>query len=1134
MLRRLSALVISVAVVAGGVAPTLGAVDVIAPTVSGPVLSLDAAVQNRSVKLSVTATDPSRISDVEYRWDTAPWMPMHPVDGAFGGTTEAATVVAPGREAQVVDVAVGSQHACAALADGSAWCWGAATNGALGIGLYDDGSLPVRLYPVRAAGISGAVAVAADHTTNTGYSCALLGHGGAMCWGNGTLLPTVVPGVADAVGLDVSGASACAVSSTGAVSCWSGLGAPTPVAGLPEAVEISGDCAVTADTEVWCGLRSTPSRFGGTLTGVHHLSTGGSHRCALLQDSTVMCWGANDFGQLGDGTTTSRAEPVAVLAASGEPLTGVVDVGAEGGGSCAVMGDGTSWCWGSSATFDASGRLAGSSVPVLRPGVSRGHAIAGNGATWCVTDVAGSLVCWGSGNVGQLGDGSSLGINPDVSGAPPVTVAMDGIGSIATSGAHTCAADAGGQVWCWGADSGLGMVGAGPVKSYWPYPHAAVAGVAGATRVSVGSYGSCALLATGGISCWGQYPGDGSGSATTAVAVSGIGADSVAAIGVARGNQSACALLADGAVVCWGANGSGQLGDGTTTGSGVPVAALGIGGDNPHATSIAISPGLEGQVCALLDGGAVACWGAGTLVPTTVAGMDDAVDLAATGAGVCAVRSAGTVACWSGMDATGATLVPGLTGVVAIAAGGSVGNPFMCAVLDTGRVMCWGYNNFWVLGNGPHAASGAPLLVPGVAGAVDVTAGMENVACAQLVDGTARCWGDARSSALGDGSYSISRGFAAPVRGLPGPLSVGDHLLCVRATDAAGNRSGETDCTTLTVEPPDLEAPGVSSFTSAEASPTSGVSPEFTLALTEPVSGVGPLDFANAGSATGCTFAPDAGAGATITVQVTGCSATGTLQPRLLAGSVADPSDNAGPAADVDASTTLVLDREAPVFDTATGVSIRTGLGLATAAATSVVPVAVGWAATDVQGAVSYTLARSINGGAWAAVALPSTATTSLATTVPSTGTVAFRATACDNAGNCTNSETGTLRASIVQQSSAAVTWTGAWTAGTGATFSGGSTRYATARGASATFRVTGRSVALVTQRAPASGYAWIYVDGAVTPAAKVSLTRSPAQPRFIAWQMTWATSGTHTIRVWVAGTAGKPRVDVDAFVVIK
>ena len=72
-----------------------------------------------------------------------------------------------------------------------------------------------------------------------------------------------------------------------------------------------------------------------------------------------------------------------------------------------------------------------------------------------------------------------------------------------------------------------------------------------------------------------------------------------------------------------------------------------------------------------------------------------------------------------------------------------------------------------------------------------------------------------------------------------------------------------------------------------------------------------------------------------------------------------------------------------------------------------------------------------------------------------------------------------------------------------------------------------------MTMRGPGRGYAWIYLDGGATPVAKINLYKATAQPMVIAWSKTWATSGKHTVKVWVAGTAGKPRVDVDAFLTL-
>jgi GH25 family lysozyme M1 (1,4-beta-N-acetylmuramidase) len=197
---------------------------------------------------------------------------------------------------------------------------------------------------------------------------------------------------------------------------------------------------------------------------------------------------------------------------------------------------------------------------------------------------------------------------------------------------------------------------------------------------------------------------------------------------------------------------------------------------------------------------------------------------------------------------------------------------------------------------------------------------------------------------------------------------------------------------------------------------------------------------------------------------------------------------------------------------------------------TSSVPVRISWGATDPSGIASTGLQRSSNGGAWTTTALPSKAALAADGAIPIGGTATHRVRATDGKANTSPwLAGGTVRASVYQQTSAAVTWTGTWRTASWTSASGGSVRYATSRYASATFRFTGSSVAWVAAKGSSRGGAWVYVDGAF--AGSVSLWSATGKSRAIVFARNWGTVGTHSLKIVVAGTAGHPRVDVDAFV---
>jgi hypothetical protein len=216
---------------------------------------------------------------------------------------------------------------------------------------------------------------------------------------------------------------------------------------------------------------------------------------------------------------------------------------------------------------------------------------------------------------------------------------------------------------------------------------------------------------------------------------------------------------------------------------------------------------------------------------------------------------------------------------------------------------------------------------------------------------------------------------------------------------------------------------------------------------------------------------------------------------------------------------------------TAPGATLHTGVPLS---GTSI-PIHLGWSGADTGGTGinHYELARSTNGGtSWTAISSALT-TASADVTVASSGTVRFRVRAIDGAGNVGAWATGlNLTPRLTQQSSTAIHYRGTWTNSSSSLLSGGSAKYAKAVGSYATFTFTGRSIALVATTASTRGKVRVYVNGVLV--ATVDLRSSATRYRVLAWQKTWTTSATRTIKLVVVGAAGRPRVDLDAFATLK
>jgi alpha-tubulin suppressor-like RCC1 family protein len=296
--------------------------------------------------------------------------------------------------------------------------------------------------------------------------------------------------------------------------------------------------------------------------GAVSISSGADHSCAI-ENGAAYCWGDNGFGELGADGNADSSVPIAVDTSgvlAGQTLT---QIAAGNAYTCAVASTGASYCWGYNGDGDLGDQSfnnSGSPVAVDAGSVQFTQITAGYEDT-CALGSTGAAYCWGDGVDGELGDGFTGLANTPVPVDASGVLAGQTLTQITIGQGYACALDSAGAAYCWGAN-GDGQLGDGS--------------------------------ATGS-----DLP--------VAVDTSGVLAGKTLTQIAAGHGDSTCALDSAGAAYCWGANGSGELGDGSATGSDVPV-AVETSGALAGQTLTQITAGWQ-HTCALDGAGAAYCWG---------------------------------------------------------------------------------------------------------------------------------------------------------------------------------------------------------------------------------------------------------------------------------------------------------------------------------------------------------------------------------------------------------------------------------------------------------------------------------------------------------------------------------------------
>ncbi len=576
--------------------------------------------------------------------------------------------------ATVSSVSAGQIHACAVISASSAhypgtvWCWGENSYDDLGTGSSLGSSrAPEQVVALNngTGYLTGATAVSVGRW----HTCALVS-GSVECWGNNGWgqrgnpsgnsdlnYPVAAGSISGAAALDSGDYFNCALLSDHTITCW-------------------GDNSTDQLGTGKIGSSQTPLTVSGSWATPSHVSVGGEHVCTVdSSDGSVWCWGSNNDGQLGNGTTTDSSTPVKVVGVGGSGfLTGATQVSAGGFHTCALVGA--------------------------------------------------NVYCWGADYYGQLGDNITLPASSSAASPTPIEVKttsstfLAGVTQVSAGGSHTCAVKSDNTAWCWGRNT-EGQLGNNPTSnSSLALQVKGVSGISyltNVTQVSAGAYHSCAVTSamSGNTYCWGSNSYGQIGVNLTANPIpypmevwawNGTGITFLQAASVSAGADSSCAVDASGYAYCWGHNYFGQLGNGASSADQIKPVRVYASGASPSGTLLTnvsqISVGPE-HACVhvsipghptppiSLPHNNAYCWGynnTGQLGDGTLDNSSNPVTAIAT-----------------------------IFGVTEVSAGGSDndGDGVSCAMVS-GSVECWGSNYYGQLGSPALPMSVDPVAVGGL------------------------------------------------------------------------------------------------------------------------------------------------------------------------------------------------------------------------------------------------------------------------------------------------------------------------------------------------------------------------------------------------------------------------------------
>ena len=645
-------------------------------------------------------------------------------------------------------LSAGNEHTCVVQDIGDVLCWGKGSYGRLGNG-SSDRNTPIKVMSIIANYIapdkSIQVSAGGEHT------CAVRDNQ-AFCWGRGnhgqlgtgdnlnhSLIPIAVVSPTSQEKLNnihqisTGDQHTCVLNNDREVLCW-GYGG-------------NGQLGQGSYTNTNIPHPVVNTNGLGVLDNIEQISLGGDHSCALKVDGRILCWGKGLKGQLGHGSNEKSNIPVLITSSDGETLVGFEQVSSGDSHTCALKYNGEVLCWGKggdgrlgnadSANQNSNTPVQAIANDVEQIDVGKYHS--------CALMGDGTVFCWGLGSHGQLGHNSYKSSN-----IPQIVKDMNGqrflrdIKQISGGGIHTCALKLNGKIFCWG-NGDNGQLG-NNLNSASKRPTLVVARSGAITpfkrgearvseKISVGNSYACAVKENKTVLCWG-YGGNGqlgngqnSQSRTSVVVLNHTGNGPLTEIKqISSGPDHTCGVKKSSKVLCWGEGDSGQLGNGEYDNSNIPVFVRNIDGVGDLRGVQQVSTGYE-HTCALKKNRTVLCWGGGSSGKL----------------GNGAKNSSSLPVLVTDVDKNGL-----LRNIQQI----STGDWHTCAVDDKGQVFCWGYGGYGVLGDLKSKSSSFPVAVFNVAktknNVEQVSAGSSHN-CVLTYDGNVFCWGLGTYGQLGNG-----------------------------------------------------------------------------------------------------------------------------------------------------------------------------------------------------------------------------------------------------------------------------------------------------------------------------------------------------------------------------------------------